>query len=464
MSSWARSCVVPLVVLLARKPVWRPQRAVAVDELRLPGPSNGPEPGGPWTAFFHQTDRALHALERRGLVPFRWTALQRAERWILAHQDDEGDWGGIFPAMEYSLLALRALGYPDAHPALRRGWHAIERFGLETADSYRMQACVSPVWDTALATWGLVEAGVSPDHRALTRGAEWLLSKQIGHYGDWSVKNRNATPGGWSFEFFNRFYPDVDDSAACILALCGLRLGANDAWRNASIAQACRWISSMQSRDGGWAAFDVDNTQQLWNEIPFADHKAMLDPSTPDVTGRVLEMLGTTGLGEADRIARAIRFLTDRQRADGSWYGRWGVNFVYGTWAVLCGLRAVSIAANDPRIARGADFLIRAQNADGGWGESTASYDDDRFVAGPSTASQTAWGVMGLLAAGLEVSVPVDRGLEWLVAAQRANGGWDETAFTGTGFPGHFYIRYHLYRDCFPTMALGRAVRLRANR
>jgi squalene-hopene/tetraprenyl-beta-curcumene cyclase len=458
MSSWARSCVVPLIVLLDKQPIWRPQRTVVLDEL-LRGRRwvNNLAAGGGVETIFLWVDRALHWLAGADIIPFRTAALGRAERWILEHQDDEGDWGGIMPAMAYSILALRALGYPDAHPVLRRGWQAIERFGIETSDRYRMQSCVSPVWDTALAIWSLREAEVSADHLSILRGARWLLDKQGHHYGDWRIKNGQGRPGAWSFEFFNRFYPDCDDTSACILALRDVALGTDTPWRDVSIDVARQWVLSMQSKDGGWGAFDMDNTQTLWNEIPFADHKAMLDTSSPDLTGRVLEMLGCCGFNRhSPAIERALRYLQREQRANGSWYGRWGVNFVYGTWAVLSGAHEIGLQKSAPLVQRGTAFLMSVQNEDGGWGESTESYDVNRFVPRASTPSQTAWGVMGLLAGGQVESRSVRRGVAWLVAHQRKDGGWDEDAFTGTGFPRHFYIRYHLYRDCFPMMALAR--------
>lgn len=460
MSSWARSCVVPLTILLYCKPVWSMGPDFDVDELwceEAPEyhklPSSG---GGILDRLFIGLDTVLRGADRIGVVPFRQTALDRAERYILERQDDEGDWGGIFPAMAYSILALRALDYRDEDPTIRAGWSAIERFGIESETTYRMQSCVSPVWDTALAAWALGEAGVPADSPAVTNAAKWLLTKQVRHYGDWSVLNSTGTPGGWSFEFYNRYFPDCDDSSAVILALRNVDLGEDNKYKDASIERARNWVLSMQCDSGGWGAFDVNNNQRLWNKIPFADHGAMVDNSSPDLTGRVLEMLGETGDAPCEVIFRATRYLRREQRDDGSWYGRWGVNFIYGTWAVLSGMAALEISSSDDAMRRGAAFLTRVQNEDGGWGESTNSYDEDQFVPLHSSASQTAWAIMGLIAAGEVESPAVKRGIRWLEKAQCANGEWEEEHFTGTGFPQHFYIRYHIYRNCFPTMALAR--------
>lgn len=470
MASWARSCVVPLIVILARKPRWRRPLGLAIDELVPPGayPSvyspPKPEAAPSWEYAFARLEGAIRSLDRLGVVPLRERALRRAERYILERQDDEGDWGGIFPAMTYSLVALVALGYPLHHPTIVRGWAAVERLGRERDGRLRFESCVSPVWDTALAVLALRDAGEPADDPRLRAAARWLLDRQIRHFGDWSVRNPEGRPGGWSFEFNNRYFPDNDDTAAVILALQSLEFSSEEesSYRDASIGAARAWVLSMQCKGGGWGAFDVDNDDTLWNRIPFADHGAMLDPPTPDLTGRVLEMLGSTGLREdAAPVRRALRWLAQEQRGDGSWYGRWGVNFVYGTWAVLSGLAALRLDASEPMLRAGAGFLTRAQNPDGGWGESCLSYDHDRFIPAPSSASQTAWGVMGLLAAGETDSFGLRRGVRWLLEHQREDGGWDETAFTGTGFPQHFYIRYHLYRDCFPARALGLFARRR---
>ena len=463
MSSWARSCVVPLLVLMSLRPVFPPRVPVTIDEIctRPDGPQRHRTPlrRDAWFSVhnaFVMIDRGLKVLQRLGWSPGQERALRRAEEWILRHQDDEGDWGGILPAMAFSMLALKALGYERGHDAMDRGWRALERFAIDDGSRRRLQSCVSPVWDTGLALWSLQEAGVAPDDSALVRGAQWLLQRQVRHYGDWSVKNRAGRPGGWAFEYHNRFYPDNDDTAVVILALRGIDLGPDGPCRDAAIRAAEAWVRSMQCRPGGWGAFDVDNDQTLWNRVPFADHGAMLDPNTPDLTGHVIEMLGALGHGVTDpAVDSAIRYLRGEQRPDGAWFGRWGVNYVYGTSAALAGLARVGLPEADPMVRRAARFLIGAQNADGGWGEACESYDVGHFVARASTASQTAWALIGLVAAGEARSEPAQGAVRWLLQHQRPEGGWDEAAFTGTGFPSHFYIRYHLYRDCFPTLALG---------
>lgn len=463
MSSWARSCVVPLIILLDHKPVWKPRKEITIDELYV-GEKSLVKHSWPWRSpllswenFFIGADKVLRKLEQWGVVPMRERAVKKAEKWILQHQDDEGDWGGIIPAMAYSLLALQALGYRKEDPRMRKGWEAITRFLMEGSDRARLQSCLSPVWDTALAMWSLREAGLPENHPALRKGARWLLGKQVQHYGDWSIKNTDGLPGGWSFEFTNRYYPDCDDTSACILALSRVELGEDNDYRDASLERARDWVLSMQCKPGGWGAFDVDNDNQLWNKIPFADHKAMLDPNTPDLTGRVVEMLGDRGHDLTHpAVQRAVSYLLAEQRRDGSWFGRWGVNYVYGTWAVICGLRHVGLPAEHPAIRRGAAFLKSVQNPDGGWGEHCDSYAIGKFMANESAPSQTAWALMGLIAAGETFGDEVTRGMAWLVEHQNEDGSWDEEQFTGTGFPEHFYIRYHLYRDCFPAMALGR--------
>ncbi len=463
MSSWARSCVVPLSVILDRKsvyPVEANEGELTLDSLWAEGGPNLalPVAGGAWSRFFGAVDKVLRGAARRNWVPLRKRALRVAERYVLSRQDDEGDWGGIYPAKAFSMLALRALGYPEEDPSSVRGWEAIERFALESPKRYRMQSCVSPVWDTALVVRSLSEAGEGAGE-AVRVASHWLLGKQVLNYGDWEVLGSRAAPGGWSFEHNNRYFPDCDDTAACILALRATHLGeAGERRKLAALRRALNWVISMQCTDGGWGAFDKDNDQRLWNAIPFADHGAMLDNSSPDVTGRVLEVLADTqGADCQASVARAIGYLRRTQRKDGSWYGRWGVNFVYGTWAVLSGLTKAGLAARDASVSAGVNFLRSAQNDDGGWGEACTSYDEDRFVASASTASQTAWGVLGLLVTVGVADPAARRGVQWLVRHQSVDGSWQEEAFTGTGFPQHFYIRYHAYRNCFPLLALAAA-------
>ncbi|HIK45634.1 MAG TPA: squalene--hopene cyclase, partial [Leptolyngbyaceae cyanobacterium M65_K2018_010] len=398
--------------------------------------------------------------------------LAAAERWVLEHQEATGDWGGIIPAMLNSLLALRCLGYGAEDPVVVRGLRAIDNFALETDTEYRVQACVSPVWDTALVMRALVDSGLPPDSPCLVRGGEWLLDKQILDYGDWAVKNRQGKPGAWAFEYTNRFYPDVDDTAVVVMALQGVQL-PKEQEKQAAIQRAVDWIATMQCHPGGWAAFDYNNDQDWLNAIPYGDLKAMIDPNTADVTARVLEMAGQLGLDAsppgppahgsltAERLRRAVAYLIQAQEADGSWFGRWGVNYIYGTSGVLSALALVAPSRCGRQIEGGAAWLLGCQNRDGGWGETCASYADASLKGqGPSTASQTAWALIGLLAAakaGVAIAAaPLERGVEYLLNTQNPDGSWDEAEFTGTGFPQHFYIRYHLYRQHFPLMALGR--------
>lgn len=467
MSSWARSCVVPIMMLWHYKPVMKPKREITISELYAEGGPDHVTHGVAfdrqkllsWKNFFIVIDLILKFLEKIDFIPFREKALKACEKWILSRQDEEGDWGGIIPAMAYSLLALKAHGYANNDPVTRNGWRALCRFGIETDKAFRLQSCLSPVWDTALTAWSLRESGFRMDHPQLQKTAHWLISKEIRAYGDWSVKNREGRPGGWSFEFVNRFYPDCDDTAAVLMGMQNIRMENAQAEddKNGTMERAIGWLLTMQCREGGWGAFDIDNDRHLMNEIPFADLKAMLDPNTPDLTGRVVEMLGSFGRDLSDpHVRRAVNYLKKSQEKDGSWFGRWGVNYIYGTWAVLCGLESVGYNMNADPVRRAVDFLKKTQKPSGGWGEDCASYPEGKYVEGPASASQTAWAVMGLIAAGEGQSPEVERGIQWLLDHQREDGTWDEEEFTGTGFPGHFYIRYHLYRHVFPLMAYGR--------
>ncbi|WP_017301695.1 squalene--hopene cyclase [Nodosilinea nodulosa] len=472
MSSWARGSTVPLLIVFDRKPVFAIEPAVRLDELYAEGIENArfelPK-NNDWSDGFVYLDQAFKLAESLNLVPFREAGIEAAERWVLERQEASGDWGGIIPAMLNSLLALRCLGYDVKDPIVVRGLQAIDNFAIETDDEYRVQACVSPVWDTALVMRALVDSGLAPDSPCLVRGGEWLLGKQILDYGDWAVKNRRGKPGAWAFEYDNRFYPDVDDTAVVAMALSAVTL-PNELQKQAAINRAVDWVATMQCRPGGWAAFDYNNDQDWLNAIPYGDLKAMIDPNTADVTARVLEMAGQLAAPTASfargeltdqRLARGIQYLLQEQEADGSWFGRWGVNYIYGTSGVLSALALVAPAQGRSAIQRGAAWLAGCQNADGGWGETCESYKDPSLKGqGPSTASQTAWALIGLLAAA-KIGVPVDRGrleagVRYLIDTQQADGTWDEAEFTGTGFPQHFYIRYHLYRQNFPLMALGR--------
>ncbi|AOX02214.1 squalene--hopene cyclase [Moorena producens PAL-8-15-08-1] len=464
MSSWARGSTVPLLIVFDQKPVFDSQPRINLDELYTEGADHAKfelPRNSDWTDLFVLLDDGFKLAEDWNLVPFRKQGLAAAEKWVLERQEATGDWGGIIPAMLNSLLALRCLNYDLADPVVQRGLEAIDRFAIETPDSYRVQACVSPVWDTAWVLRAMVESGLDPDHPALVRGGEWLLQQQILDYGDWVVKNPQGKPGGWAFEFQNRFYPDLDDSPVVIMALNSLKL-PNQKLKRAAIARGLAWIASMQCNQGGWAAFDINNNQHWLNSLPYADLKAMIDPNTADVTARVLEMLGSCNLSiESQQLEKAIAFLIQEQEADGSWFGRWGVNYIYGTSSALSALSKIAPHTHQRSIERGAAWLVQCQNLDGGWGETCLSYDDPSLKGvGISTASQTAWALIGLMAAGEATGNwamdAIEKGVNYLVSTQQPDGSWDETEFTGTGFPSHFYLKYHFYQQYFPLLALGR--------
>ncbi len=465
MSSWARGSTVPLLIVFDQQPVY-PQ-GINLDELYTEGTQRqyALPRRGDWTDLFVWLDDAMKLAADLNLMPLRQEGLKAAEKWVLERQEATGDWGGIIPAMLNSMLALRALNYNVADPVVERGLRAIDNFAVETEDMYWVQPCVSPVWDTALVLRSLVDSGLAPDHPALVRGAQWLIDRQILDYGDWAVKNRWGKPGAWAFEFDNRFYPDVDDTAVVVMALNAVQTPF-EPLKQQAIARAVDWIATMQCRPGGWAAFDLDNDQDWLNEIPYGDLRAMIDPNTADVTARVLEMAGRlskTGGPQlsATAINRAIAYLEREQEPEGCWFGRWGVNYIYGTSGVLTALALIAPQAQHRAIAQGAAWLVSCQNADGGWGETCRSYDDPSLKGqGNSTPSQTAWALLGLMAAGQATGTyakaALKRGVAYLLCSQQADGSWDEPEFTGTGFPSHFYLNYHYYRLHFPLTALGR--------
>jgi squalene-hopene/tetraprenyl-beta-curcumene cyclase len=460
---WARQTVVPLTIVGTLRPV-RPL-PFGIDELR--SGAAAPPPARPWTAagFFGRLDRVLHAYARRPVRPLRRLAMRRAERWILARQEADGSWGGIQPPWVYSLLALHLLGYPTDHPAMRAGIAGLDGFTIRerTPDGWvrRLEACQSPVWDTGLAMIALLDAGVPAGDEALVRAAGWLLGEEIGVRGDWAVRRPKLAPGGWAFEFANDLYPDIDDTAEVVLAL--RRVAHPEPARvAAAVRRGVAWTVGMQSRDGGWGAFDADNTRTLATKLPFCDFGAVIDPPSADVTAHVVEMLAAEGLAGSAACRRGVAWLLAAQQEGGSWFGRWGANHVYGTGAVVPALVAAGTPAAAGPVRAAVRWLERHQNADGGWGEDLRSYRDPAWVGrGTSTASQTAWALLALLAAG-ERSAAVDRGVRWLAGTQRPDGTWDEPQFTGTGFPGDFYLNYHLYRLIFPVSALGRYLAARA--
>ncbi|MBV9385303.1 MAG: squalene--hopene cyclase [Chroococcidiopsidaceae cyanobacterium CP_BM_ER_R8_30] len=464
MSSWARSSTVPLLIVFDRKPIFQVNPTITLDELYAEGIEQAKfelPRASDWTDIFVALDNGFKLAESLNLVPFRQEGIRAAEQWILERQEATGDWGGIIPAMLNSLLALRCLDYDVADPVVQRGLQAVDRFVIETSDTYRVQPCVSPIWDTAWVMRALVESGIEPTHPALVSSGEWLLGNQILDYGDWAIKNRHSQPGAWAFEFDNRFYPDVDDSAVVVMALAGVKL-PDEKLKHAAIARTVNWINSMQCQAGGWAAFDLDNNAEWLNWLPYGDLKAMIDPNTADVTARVLEMVATCNLSVSSAILeRAIAYLLREQETEGCWFGRWGVNYIYGTSGVLSALSELAPQKTRVNVQKGADWLVRYQNLDGGWGETCRSYDDPSLKGqGPSTASQTAWALIGLVAAhkatGESATEAMQRGVSYLLKTQQQDGTWSEAEFTGTGFPGHFYLKYHFYAKYFPLIALSR--------
>jgi squalene-hopene/tetraprenyl-beta-curcumene cyclase len=470
---WARQTIVPLTIVNT----FRPVKALpfGLEELRAPGADelpvgrrDRPRDTSAWPAVFTGLDRILHRYERHAhraapVRAVRRAALRRCAEWIIARQEKDGCWGGIQPPWVYSLIALHLLGYGLDHPVIKRGLAGLERFTIteETPGGLvrRLEACQSPVWDTVLAVIALRDAGLPPGHPALTRAAGWLLDEEIHGPGDWQVRKPDLAPGGWAFEFDNDIYPDIDDTAEVVLALRRVECPGRDAERHAAIRRGLRWITGMVSRDGGWGAFDADNTSELVTKLPFCDFGAVTDPPSADVTAHVVEALAAEGQAGSRAARRGVVWLLRAQEADGSWFGRWGANYIYGTGAVVPALVAAGVKRSKPAIRRAVAWLEEHQNDDGGWGEDLRSYlDPGQAGRGESTASQTAWALLALLAAaGPEAASPaIEAGARWLATHQRPDGTWDEPQFTGTGFPGDFYLNYHLYRLIFPVSALGR--------
>jgi squalene-hopene/tetraprenyl-beta-curcumene cyclase len=457
---WARQTIVPLTVVGALRPVRT--LPFGLDELvpdyDVARPRKRVMPG--WESAFGALDTALHVYQRhaprrRPLKGLRDAALRRAGEWIVARQERDGSWGGIQPPWVYSLLALHLLGYGLDHPVMRRGLDGLERFTIRDERGRRLEACQSPVWDTVLAMNALADAGLPAGHPALERAAEWVIGEEVRGPGDWSVRRPGLPPGGWAFEFDNDVYPDVDDTAEVVIALDRVRHPKAEP----AIERGVRWMTGMVSADGGFGAFDADNTRELCRKLPFCDFGEVIDPPSADVTAHVVEAMARRGMADSLLTKRAVVWLLKAQEPDGSWFGRWGANHVYGTGAVVPALIAAGVRPEKPVIRDAVGWLERHQRDDGGWGEDLRSYRDRSWVGhGASTASQTAWALLALLAAG-ERCPAVERGVRWLTERQRPDGTWDEDHFTGTGFPGDFYINYHLYRLVFPLSALGRYLR-----
>jgi len=453
---WARQTIVPLTVVSAL----RPSRPLGFDlgELRSGLPPAPRHPMSSWEGRFERLDDLLHVYERRPNRRLRRAALRRAAEWIVRRQEADGSWGGIQPPWVYSMIALHLMGYPVDHTVLRAGFEGLDRFTIQEDGLRRLEACQSPVWDTALAVIALSDSGLPPDHPAMVAAGGWLVDEEIRARGDWAVRRRNLRPSGWAFEFANDTYPDIDDTAEVVMAL--RRVEHPERLRlEATIDRGARWLMGMQSSDGGWAAFDADNTNGLCRKLPFCDFGEVIDPPSADVTAHSVEMLAGEGLAGDPGTRRGLAWLERSQEPDGSWFGRWGANHVYGTGAAVPAAVVAGVPRSDRRIRRAVAWLEAHQNLDGGWGEDLRSYRDRSWIGrGASTASQTAWALLALLAAGERSSQAAERGVAWLAETQTPDGTWDEPFFTGTGFPGDFYINYHLYRLVFPLQALGRYV------
>ena len=470
MSSWSRAMLVPLAIINHFKPTRILPGEKQLHELYPLGTEQSDlrlprsEPFWTWRNFFLRLDDTLKFLQPLRIRPLRRRALEEAERWMLERIGEGSDGlATVFPAMLNCLIALRALGYSKTNPIYAKAEKDFARLFVDDPEDFRIQPCLSPVWDTAITIISLAESGLPSDHPALQKAAEWLVNKEVRIRGDWSANNSYPQASGWAFEYNNVYYPDTDDTAMVLMALRLVRPKVPQSL-NEIFRRALDWQLSFQCRDGGWAAFDKDVTTPWLEDMPFADHNAILDPTCSDLTARTLELLGYIGFNPRERSVRdAMQYLIDTQDEDGSWYGRWGVNYIYGTWQVLRGLRAIGQDMTQDWILRGRDWLESCQNNDGGWGETCGTYENPSTKGiGESTASQTAWAIMGICACGDLDRRSIQRGLRYLLSAQKPDGSWDEEQITGTGFPRVFYLKYDMYRQNFPLLALATYINYRS--
>ena len=492
-SSWARATIVPMLIILTDRPYCPVPEPANIDEL-FPAGRKGtdyslpkPKDGLGWAKAFHWLDRMVGLYQKLPVHPLRGLARRKIVDWVLDHQEADGAWAGIQPPWVYSLIALHDLDIPGARQAIERGFQAFEGFAIEDDDTCTVQACISPVWDTCLAQVALLDSGMAPDDPLVQASTRWMLDKQILAGGDWQVQSKKTPPGGWAFEFHNDKYPDIDDSSEVLIALDLARLDdAEEPRRLEAVRRGVEWMEGLQCKNGGWAAFDKDNNMQYLTKIPFSDFGETLDPPSVDVTAHIVEMYGRLGYtADHPPLRRGYQYIRSEQEPDGSWFGRWGVNYVYGTGAALPALAAIGEDMSQPYVRKAVDWLLAHQNDDGGWGESCGSYVDQSLRGiGPTTASQTAWALLGLIAAGEAASDAAHRGVKYLTGTQQEGGDWEEPYYTGTGFPGYgvgerlktmpipggsgyqgldmpagFMINYHLYRNYWPLLALGRFIR-----
>lgn len=470
MSSWSRAMIIPLAIINHFKPTRHLPADKHLHEL-YPAGLEQTDLSLPrdrryftWRNFFLRVDATFKKVHVLGWNPLRKLALRKAEAWMVERMGEGSDGlAAVFPAMLNSIIAVMTLGYGDDHPVLQKAVRDFEGLFVDDPEDFRIQPCVSPVWDTAITMIALLESGLPADHPATRRASDWLAQKEVRIKSDWSVKNHHPEASGWAFEFNNVHYPDTDDTAMVLMAM-RLAQPVEEESLNQLFQRALPWLLSFQCRDGGWGAFDKEVTKRWLEDVPFADHNAILDPTCSDLTGRTLELLGYIGYDRNSAIVRrALKHLRDTQEEDGSWYGRWGVNYIYGTWQVLRGLRAIGEDMRQDWIVRAREWLMSCQNDDGGWGETCVTYDDPTLKGkGESTPSQTAWAIMGLCAAGDPHSPAISRGVEFLLHRQNVDGSWPEPETTGTGFPRVFYLKYDMYRNNFPLLALATVANYRA--